>query len=69
MLMGWPRRHRRLSCATRPSPSAFDHGRFSPGTALGDRAGSFSIRVNDQYRITFRFEGADAHDVRCEDCH
>ena len=35
----------------------------------GDRAGSFSIRVNDQYRITFRFEGEHAYDVRCEDYH
>ena len=47
--------------------------RVPPGNRLealkGDRAGSFSIRVNDQYRITFRFEGEDAHEVRCEDYH
>ena len=47
--------------------------RTPPGNRLealkGDRSGSFSIRVNDQYRITFRFEGDDAHDVRCEDYH
>jgi proteic killer suppression protein len=47
--------------------------RTPPGNRLealkGDRKGSFSIRVNDQYRITFRFEGEDAHDVRCEDYH
>ena len=35
----------------------------------GDRRGRYSIRVNDQYRITFRFEGGDAHDVTCEDYH
>jgi proteic killer suppression protein len=35
----------------------------------GKRAGSYSIRVNDQYRITFRFEQGDAFDVRCEDYH
>ena len=44
-----------------------------PGNRLealqGARAGSFSIGVNDQYRITFRFEGEHAHDVRCEDYH
>jgi proteic killer suppression protein len=44
-----------------------------PGNRLeslkGDRAGSFSIRVNDQYRVTFRFKGEDAYDVRCEDYH
>lgn len=35
----------------------------------GNRAGSYSIRVNDQYRISFRFEQGDAFDVRCEDYH
>lgn len=35
----------------------------------GDRAGTFSLRVNEQYRITFRFEGGDADDVTCEDYH
>jgi proteic killer suppression protein len=35
----------------------------------GDRAGTFSLRVNDQYRITFRWEKADAYDVACEDYH
>jgi proteic killer suppression protein len=47
--------------------------RVPPGNQLealkGDRAGTFSIRVNDQYRITFRFEGEHAHDVCCEDYH
>lgn len=47
--------------------------RVPPGNRLealkGDRAGSFSIPVNDQYRVTFRFEHEDAHDVRCEDYH
>ena len=28
-----------------------------------------AIRVNDQYRVMFRFEGHDAHDVRCTDYH
>ena len=35
----------------------------------GDRKGRYTIRVNDQYRITFRFEDGNAHDVRCEDYH
>lgn len=35
----------------------------------GDRAGYFSIRVNEQYRITFRFEEGKANDVSCEDYH
>jgi hypothetical protein len=27
------------------------------------------IRVNQQYRITFRWEKHHAHDVCCADCH
>jgi proteic killer suppression protein len=34
-----------------------------------DQAGRHAIKVNDQYRITFRWEGHDAYDVCCEDCH
>jgi len=29
----------------------------------GDRAGQWSVRVNDQFRICFRWTGADAEDV------
>jgi proteic killer suppression protein len=50
-----------------------DDLRVPPGNRLerlrGDRAGRYSIRVNDQYRITFRFEGGHAWEVRCEDYH
>ena len=35
----------------------------------GDRAGRHSIRVNDQYRITFRWENARACEVSVEDYH
>ena len=35
----------------------------------GERAGTFSLRVNEQYRIRFRFEGGHADDVTCEDYH
>ena len=35
----------------------------------GDRVGTFSLRVNDQYRITFRWEQPYADDVICEDYH
>ena len=45
----------------------------SPGTQLeklrGSYAGWWSIRVNDQYRIVFRFDGGNALDVRCKDTH
>ena len=35
----------------------------------GDQKGRYSFRVNDRYRITFRFDDGDAYDVRCEDYH
>jgi proteic killer suppression protein len=35
----------------------------------GDRAGQWSIRVNDQYRICFRWTGSDAQDVEIVDYH
>ena len=35
----------------------------------GDRAGWFSMRVNDQYRITFKWEGGNAGEVSVEDYH
>jgi len=50
-----------------------DDLRVPPGNrlhALGvDRAGYHAIRVNNQYRIVFRFEGQDVHDVCCTDYH
>ena len=36
---------------------------------LGERAGQFSIRINDQWRICFRFEGGNAFDVEIVDDH
>ena len=35
----------------------------------GDQKGRHSIRINDQYRVTFRFERGDAFEVRVEDYH
>lgn len=35
----------------------------------GDRAGQYSISVNDQWRICFRFEKGDAYDVEFCDYH
>ncbi len=38
--------------------------------ALGsDRLGQYSIRINDQWRICFRFAGTDAYDVEITDYH
>ena len=35
----------------------------------GDRLGQHSIRINDQFRICFRWLGSDAHDVEIVDYH
>ncbi|MFN0315691.1 MAG: type II toxin-antitoxin system RelE/ParE family toxin [Burkholderiales bacterium] len=35
----------------------------------GDRRGQWSIRVNEQWRICFRFENGDAFDVVIVDYH
>ena len=45
--------------------------RVPPGNRLealaGNRKGRHSIRINDQFRLTFRWEGNHAYEVRCED--
>lgn len=47
--------------------------RVPPGNRLealrGSRAGQDSVRVNDQYRLTFTFTDGHAFDVCCEDYH
>jgi proteic killer suppression protein len=47
--------------------------RSPPGNRLealkGDRKGMHSIRVNDQWRIVFRWDEGDAHDVSMVDYH
>jgi len=35
----------------------------------GDRKGTWSIRINDQWRIGFRFENGNAYDVEIVDYH
>jgi proteic killer suppression protein len=47
--------------------------RVAPGNRLellkGDRAGQYSIRVNDQFRICFRWTAAGAENVEIVDYH
>jgi len=47
--------------------------RMPPGNRLeslsGKRAGQWSIRINDQWRICFRWESGHAHDVEIVDYH
>ena len=35
----------------------------------GDLQGRYSIRINDQWRVIFRWEDGHAHDVRIADYH
>lgn len=35
----------------------------------GDRLGQYSIRINGQWRVCFRFEAGNAHDVEIVDYH
>lgn len=35
----------------------------------GDRAGQWSIRINNQWRLCFKFEGGNAFDVEIVDYH
>ena len=50
-----------------------DDLRIPPGNRLealrGDRRGQYSIRINDQFRICFRWTGTDAEDVEIVDYH
>jgi toxin HigB-1 len=47
--------------------------RSPPGNRLealkGDRRGQFSIRVDRQWRLCFRWQNNDAHDVELVDYH
>ena len=47
--------------------------RVPPGNRLevlkGDRAGQHSIRINDQYRVCFRWTDEGVHDVEITDYH
>ena len=52
---------------------ALDELRVPPGNRLeklkGDRAGQHSIRVNQQWRVCFRWKDSAAHDVEIVDYH
>jgi proteic killer suppression protein len=67
----WPVVRRKLSYVHAAATLA--DLRIPPGNRLealaGALAGRYSIRVNDQYRITFRFQAGHAWEVCCEDYH
>ena len=67
----WPVVRRKLDQID--AVTKLDDLRVPPGNRLhaleADRAGYHAFRVNDQYRIVFRFDGEDADDVCCTDYH
>ena len=67
----WPTVRRKLHYVQ--TATALHDLRVPPGNRLealkGSMAGRYSIRVNNQYRITFRFDAGHAWEVRCEDYH
>ncbi len=52
---------------------ALEELRVPPGNRLeklkGDRAGQYSIRINQQWRVCFRWRQGAAHDVEIVDYH
>jgi proteic killer suppression protein len=57
----------------RDAAETLDDLRVPPGNRLekltGDREGQYSIRINDQWRICFRWEPGEPHDVEIVDYH
>ena len=53
--------------------ACLDDLKVPPGNRLealsGDRDGQYSIRINDQYRICFIWDGSDFEDVEIVDYH
>ena len=47
--------------------------RIPPGNRLhalrGNRQGRYAIRINDQYRLCFRWEGREAYEIEITDYH
>jgi len=62
------RKLRQLEIASR-----LDDLRVPPGNRLealrGERSGQYSIRINDQWRVCFRWTDAGAEDVEIVDYH
>ena len=52
---------------------SLDDLRVPPGNRLeklhGDREGQYSVRINERWRVCFRWGGGDAHEVEIVDYH
>ena len=62
------RKLRQLDAAERLDEMAIPRGNRLE-ELKGNRKGTYSVRINDQWRVTFRWHDGDAHDVRIEDYH
>jgi proteic killer suppression protein len=67
----WDRVQRKLDSLN--ACTSIEDLRIPPANRLeklkGNLAGFYSIRVNQQYRIVFRFTKGDCEEVRCTDYH
>jgi len=67
----WPVARRKLDQVNRVR--SLGEMRIPAGNRLerlvGDRAGQHSVRINEQYRICFRWEDGHAYDVEVTDYH
>ena len=63
----------RRKLAQLDAAATLDFLRAPPGNRLevlrGDRKGSYSIRINNRWRLCFRFVDGDAYDVEIIDYH
>lgn len=65
-----PRLRRILALLNRASsPQAMEIPGFRLHQLTGNRKGSWAVDVSGNWRLTFRFDGADAADVNYEDYH
>ena len=67
----WSRVQRKLDSLN--ACTSIEDLRIPPANRLeklrGDLAGFYSIRVNQQYRIVFKFANGNCEEVRCVDYH
>ncbi len=67
----WSRVQRKLDLLN--ACTSIEDLRIPPANRLeklkGDLAGFYSIRVNQQYRIVFKFANGNCEEVRCADYH
>jgi proteic killer suppression protein len=58
-----------VALAAAPEIAAMDLPGFDLHQLQGDQAGTWAVKVNKNWRITFRFENGSAHDVDFVDYH